>query len=90
MPAGCGPKGCSCTVNGFGGYDVVTCTRDVFESITDGGCSRSYSQSGYSSFQGGYAFLEHSLCAVGQPSVDVAGGLQAEACGGIVRVVEHV
>ena len=87
---GVGQEVVAAAVNGFGGYDVVACTRDVFESITDGGCSRSYSQSGYSSFQGGYAFLEHSLRAVGQPSVDVAGGLQSEACGGIVRVVEHV
>ena len=63
---------------------------DVLESVSDGGRSRSYGQSGYSAFQGGHAFLEHSLRAVGQPSVDVAGGLQAEACGCIVRIVEHV
>ena len=38
-----GQKVVAAAVNGFGGYDVVACTCDVFESITDGGCSRSYS-----------------------------------------------
>ena len=87
---GVGQEVVAAAVNGFGGYDVVACMCDVLESVSDGGRSRSYGQSGYSAFQGGHAFLEHSLRAVGQPSVDVAGGLQAEACGCIVRIVEHV
>ena len=68
-------------VDGFGCYDMVACTGDILESISDGGSTRSNCQSGYSTFEGGYALFKNSLSGVGQTTVDVSRVLQAETCG---------
>ena len=66
------------TVDGFGCYDMVACTSDILERISDGGSTGSNCQSGYSTFKGGYALFKNSLCRVSQTTVDISRVLQAE------------
>ena len=80
-----------CTpIDGLSRDNMVSGTGDVFESVGNGGSTRSDCQSGNSAFQCSYAGFEHPLRGVGQTSVDVPRILQAEACGSMGGITEYV
>ena len=78
------------SVNSFGCYNMIACTSDIFESISDGSGTRSDCQSCYPSFKSGYALFKNSLSGVGQTAVDVSRVLQSEACGCMGGVVKYI
>ena len=77
-------------INGFGGYDVVTCTRNILESIGHSRCTGSNRQPCNTSFKGGNTLLEYSLCGIRQSAVDVPRLLQRKAGGCMCRVAEYI
>ena len=67
-----------------GSNDVVASLNDVLKSVGHGGGTRSNGQTCYTSLKGCNAVFKHTLCRVGQTTVDVAGVAQAEAVGSVL------
>ena len=73
-----------------GSYDVIASLHNILKRVSDGSSTRCDSQSCHTAFEGCYAVFENSLCRVGQTTVDITCIAQAEAVGGMLRVVENV
>ena len=80
----------SAAVDGLLRDNVLTLGGQRLDGISNSGGTGGHSQSGHTALQSGDALLEHILRGVGQAAVDVAGVGQAEAGGGVLRVMEHI
>ena len=69
---------------------MVACLKDILKGIGNGCRSRSYRQSGYTTFQYGHPFLKNTLCGVGQSSVDISGITKPEAVGRMLGITEYI
>jgi len=73
-----------------GGDDLFAGRGEGLDGEGLGGLAGGGCQAGYSTFECGYALLEHVGGGVHQAGVDVAEFLESEEAGGVVRVVEEV
>ncbi len=73
-----------------GCHDVVTILQYVLQSVSDSCCTTGHCKSCHTTLECCHAVLKHTLCRVGQSSVDVTGIAQSETVGSVLRVVEHI
>ena len=50
---------------------MVASLNDILQGIGDGSGTRGYSQTCYATFKSSYAVFKHTLCRVGQTTVDI-------------------
>ena len=67
-----------------GSHDMIAYLQDVLQGIGNSRCSRSDSQSGHTTLQGCHTILEHTLCGVGQSTVDITRIAQTKTVGSML------
>ena len=77
-------------VDGLCRNDVVARAGDVEDGICDCGCARCHCKCADSAFQCGDALFKDILGGVREAAVDVPRVGEAEACGRMLGVVEHI
>ena len=78
------------TVEVVGSDDVVAILCNVLQGIGDGCGTGGHGQSCNATLKGSHAVFEHTLCGVGQTSVDVTGIAESETVGSMLGAVEHI
>ena len=78
------------TIEVVGSDNVVTILHDVLQRIGDGGGTRGYGQTSYTTLEGCYTIFEYALCRVGKTTIDVTCITKSETVGSMLAVVEHI
>ena len=77
-------------INRLGRHDMLACLRQSLERVADGRRPAGHRQCRHATLQGRDAPLEHVLCRVRQPPVNVPRVPQSKTVGRMLRVMKHI
>ena len=72
------------TIQVISSYDMVTCLHNVLQSVSNSGCTTGHCKSCYTAFESSNTILEHTLCRVGQSTVDITSIAKSETIGSML------
>ena len=78
------------TIEVVGCHDMIACLHNILQCVGNSGCTAGHCQSSHTTFECCHTILEHTLCRVGQATVDITCIAQSKAIGSVLRIVEHI